>query len=114
MTKRINFVGRTNEGFRCENCGVAVLPLIGGGYRNHCPRCLWSKHVDGIPGDRGDICHAMMAPVRVEADGKRGWMLVHRCLRCGHVRRNRMALHDPRQPDDFDAAIVLAQRAALR
>ncbi|MEK7218066.1 MAG: RNHCP domain-containing protein, partial [Patescibacteria group bacterium] len=34
------------EPFTCEHCGTGVAPLPHGTSRNHCPRCLWSKHVD--------------------------------------------------------------------
>jgi len=110
VTQRKNFVGRTNRGFVCERCGEHVLPLARGGFRNHCPRCLWSKHADRVPGDRAESCGGPMEPVRIESDAKRGWMIVHRCVRCGMGRRNRAALSDPRQPDDFEAMLEVARR----
>ncbi|UCC68412.1 MAG: RNHCP domain-containing protein [Armatimonadota bacterium] len=111
MTERKNFIGRTNDGFVCDRCRLPVLPLARGGFRNHCPRCLWSKHVDCVPGDREAGCRGLMAPIGIEPDAKRGCMIVHRCLRCGIVRRNRAALHDPRQPDDFEAMLAVARSA---
>ncbi|HCR42265.1 TPA: hypothetical protein DIV45_02815, partial [Patescibacteria group bacterium] len=39
---RKNFI-RTKEDFTCENCGHRVK---GSGYTNHCPKCLYSQHVD--------------------------------------------------------------------
>jgi len=110
MTQRRNFVGRTNHGFVCERCRYSVLPLAGGGFRNHCPRCLWSKHVDRVPGDRLASCGGLMAPLSLESDAKRGWMILHRCVRCGFTRRNRAALDDPRQPDDFEATLEIVTR----
>jgi len=110
MTQRRNFVGQTNEGFVCEHCRAQVFPLIRGGFRNHCPRCLWSKHVDRIPGDREVACNGLMEPVRIEADAKRAWMIVHRCGKCGFTRRNKAALADPRQPDDFEMILEVARR----
>jgi hypothetical protein len=112
VTTRTNFIGGTNEGFVCEHCRLNVLPLARGGFRNHCPRCLWSKHTDCVPGDREAGCKGAMAPVGVEKDARRGWMLVHRCLRCGAVRRNRAVPDDPRQPDDFEAILGVAREAA--
>ena len=109
MTQRRNFVGRTNHGFACEHCHAQVLPLKGGGFRNHCPCCLWSKHVDIIPGDRASDCGGLMKPINLEPDAKRGWMLVHRCVRCGHVRRNRVAASDPRQADDFEVTVKVVE-----
>lgn len=109
MTQRRNFVGRTNEGFTCAHCGAEVLPLVRG-FRNHCPRCLWSRHVDIIPGDREASCRGLMRPVRIEPDGKRGWMIVHHCTRCGAIRRNRAALADPRQPDEFEVMLLVMEQ----
>jgi len=113
VTRRKNFIGRTNEGFVCEHCGARVAPLAGGGFRNHCPRCLWSKHVDRVPGDRGAACKGLMQPLCIEPDAKRGWMILHRCVRCGIARRNRAALDDPREPDDFEAILAVARSTAL-
>ena len=109
---RHKFRHARNEGFLCEKCGLTVQPLRNGSCRNHCPRCLWSKHVDDIPGDRASECGGTMQPVAVEQDGKRGWMLVHRCTLCGFVRRNRTALDDPCQPDDFAALLENARFSA--
>jgi hypothetical protein len=69
---------------------------------------LWSKHVDDVPGDRASDCGGMMECVAVEQDARRGWMLAHRCTRCGLVRRNRAALDDPRQPDCINALARVA------
>ena len=97
-----------NEGFACEHCGKDVQPLANGSCRNHCPHCLWSKHLDDVPGDRASRCGGMMACVAVEQDARRGWMIVHRCARCGAVRRNKAALDDPYQPDRFEVVLRAA------
>jgi hypothetical protein len=102
-----------NEGFLCDRCGLEVRPLVNGSCRNHCPHCLSSKHVDLVPGDRASICGGLMGCVAVEADARRGWMLVHRCTVCGSVRRNRAALDDPRQPDDSAALLQIARTGSL-
>ena len=49
---------KVKEDFVCEHCGAEVK---GDGYTNHCPKCLWSKHVDVHPGDRAAECGGMMA-----------------------------------------------------
>jgi len=103
------FTGRgANQPFTCVACGTAVQPLVAGGYRNHCPACLGSVHVDVNPGDRAAECGGLMEAVGVEHSGKKGWVLIHRCTRCGAERRNRAALDDPRQPDDYEAVVSLA------
>ena len=81
---------RRAEDFVCEHCGTAVH---GTGYTNHCPKCLWSKHVDVHPGDRGEKCGGMMEPVRIEG-GTPDYAVVHRCVRCGMERRNRADTSD--------------------
>ncbi|WP_194926572.1 RNHCP domain-containing protein [Catenulispora pinisilvae] len=95
-----------NQGFTCENCGTLVAPLSNGSYRNHCPACLYSKHVDVEPGDRASTCRGAMRPERVEHRGGKGLVIVHRCTVCGFVRPNRIA-DDPVRGDDIDAVIAL-------
>lgn len=92
---------RRREDFTCLRCGTAVR---GTGYTNHCPRCLWSRHVDVNPGDRAAACGAPMEPVAALAEGART-VLVQRCVACGHTRRNRSA-----PGDDRDAVLALFGR----
>lgn len=89
-----------NAGFCCENCGAMVLPLTNGSYRNHCPFCLYSKHVDCLPGDRSHDCHGLMEPVDLIYRPKKGYQLVHVCLRCGARKVNKVAV-DTVQPDNL-------------
>ena len=70
---------RTVEDFTCSNCH---RPVVGDGYTNHCPHCLWSQHVDNKPGDREHGCRGQMEPIGViQKHGN--YRLKHRCLRCG-------------------------------
>jgi DNA-directed RNA polymerase subunit RPC12/RpoP len=94
-----------NRSFRCAVCGHWVPPLQNGSYRNHCPRCLASRHVDVRPGDRAATCGGVMLATGI-IRSKKGWQIVHRCEQCGALRRNRIAEHDP-DPDDIDALIAL-------
>ncbi len=77
---------------KCAHCGREFL---GGGYRNHCPFCLWSKHVDEkYPGDRQAECQGLMEPIGIEIK-KRGQIKIkHRCLKCGKITLNKMADDD--------------------
>lgn len=97
-TKRFS---KNDSGFICEHCGREVPPL---GYtsRNHCPYCLWSLHVDENPGDRASECRAPLEPVFAEPDPKKGYIITHRCTRCGALRRNKAAADD-----DLDLIIAL-------
>jgi hypothetical protein len=81
---------RRVEDFFCEKCGAQVR---GDGYTNHCPRCLWSKHVDMDPGDRKEECDGMMEPTACEREGDE-WILTHTCITCGHEKRNKMHPND--------------------
>ena len=67
--------------------------MVGDGYTNHCPACLWSVHVDVHPGDRAADCRAPMRPVQLLYE-RDAFVLVHECTRCGHSKRNRTS------PDD--------------
>jgi hypothetical protein len=81
--------------FRCRNCRLDIsYDAPGTAHRNHCPTCLWSRHVDDVPGDRAADCGASMEPiaVSVRADGE--WLIVHRCAGCDTVHLNRIAGDD--------------------
>lgn len=90
---------RRIENFVCEHCGTHV---VGDGYTNHCPHCLWSKHVDVSPGDRAAACGGLMKPVAVEGTTD-SYVLVHTCESCGEIRRNRADKND-----DPDAIVSIA------
>ena len=81
---------RTIENFTCDHCAYAV---VGNGYTNHCPDCLWSKHVDNSPGDRASECCAMMKPSIEKVNGS-SYTLKHTCLKCGHTKINKSAKDD--------------------
>jgi uncharacterized Zn finger protein len=81
---------RTKEDFTCEKCGFEVK---GNGYTNHCPECLWSKHVDVFPGDRAEECGGLMEPVGVEIKNKE-YTIIHKCLKCSHVKPNKAVPED--------------------
>jgi hypothetical protein len=83
-----------------------VGEAFGTQHRNHCPLCLWSRHVDDVPGDRGADCGGAMEPVTVWARKGGDWAIIHRCRRCGELHSNRIA------GDDNELALVaLAARA---
>ena len=87
---------RRKEDFVCEHCGAKVK---GNGYTNHCPQCLYSKHVDINPGDRMADCGGLMEPIDIEQkDGK--YIIVQSCQKCGFIRRNKVE-----DNDNFDAIL---------
>ena len=99
-----------NTGFICENCGKSVKALKNGSYRNHCPYCLYSKHVDNLPGDRASECGGMMEPIGIlYKPNKKGYQIKHRCLRCGKEVFN-IAAQEDEQGDNFDLILALMQK----
>jgi hypothetical protein len=73
---------------------VSVL-APGTAFRNHCPNCLWSRHLDGdVPGDRAAECGSLMEPIAITVRGQGEWVLVHRCTGCDVLHLNRSAGDD--------------------
>ena len=71
---------RRTTSFRCGNCRLDVpTDAVGTEHRNHCPNCLWSRHVDRSPGDRAAGCGSLMEPIAITVRGAGEWVLVHRC-----------------------------------
>jgi DNA-directed RNA polymerase subunit RPC12/RpoP len=89
-----------NVRFLCLNCAKNVEKLTNGSYRNHCPYCLYSLHVDNVPGDRANACGGLMKPTGLIYKRKKGWQLSHRCQKCGIHRVNKVAVGTI-QPDDY-------------
>jgi hypothetical protein len=96
----------TRDGFVCTQCHTFVSCttfLSGVVNRNHCPYCLWSRHLDLIKaGDRLAACKGKMKPVALtlkKSYKKYGEpageiMLVHLCNDCGKISINRIAADD--------------------
>lgn len=94
--------------FLCRRCGHAVdRDPDGTRHRNHCPNCLWSVHLDNVPGDRSTPCRGLMEPIAVWVRGGGEWALVHRCSDCGVLRSNRIA------GDDSSLALISLAVKAL-
>lgn len=91
MNKRVFTV--IDEEFICENCGKQV-PKLGYSCRNHCPYCLYSKHVDISPGDRSEDCHGLLEPVGLEIGSKKGYVILFKCKKCGKITKNKAAEDD--------------------
>ena len=96
-----------NKGFKCINCQrwVPINVYMGTNNRNHCPYCLWSRHVDrSTPGDRLAGCDTGMKPIAIvlKRAGLNKWgnkvmgeiMIVHECVRCNKLSINRIAADD--------------------
>ena len=84
---------KNDSGFICGNCGREVPPL-GYSSRNHCPFCLYSRHLDINPGDRASECGGLMRPSAVTVNSKKGFIITHKCSVCGAERNNKMQTDD--------------------
>jgi hypothetical protein len=79
----------------CAHCQQTFSSQAPGtSHRNHCPHCLWSVHLDQIPGDRQAGCDGDMEPIAVWVKPNGEWSLVHRCRSCGVLHSNRIAGDD--------------------
>ena len=87
--------------FICENCGNEVKPL---NYtsRDHCPYCLYSKHVDINPGDRLNTCKGLLEPIGIEKF-KDTYKIIYKCNKCKTLHKNIMA-----NDDDMNKIIELS------
>jgi DNA-directed RNA polymerase subunit RPC12/RpoP len=99
---------KINDPFTCENCGKEVLPTDSGTYRDHCPFCLYSKHVDVNPGDRANSCKGLLKPIDLDKGKKGTLVIIYKCLRCSAEVRNKMAQKTTIQPDDYDLALKIS------
>ncbi|OEF98692.1 RNHCP domain-containing protein [Desulfuribacillus alkaliarsenatis] len=102
-----------NEAFTCENCDAEVPPIIGGGCRNHCPFCLVSKHVDNIPGDRQCMCNGLLMPIDIEYTSAKGYMIIHKCDRCGMVKRNKTVMDSKGVNDSLDKVLEIMSKRSI-
>ncbi len=83
------------EPFTCDHCGKNVEPLRRGTYRDHCPYCLYSKHVDDSgPGDRKSLCLGLFIPIGIHQHTKKGFVVEYACERCGKKVKNKAAEDD--------------------
>lgn len=92
---------RRKENFKCKQCGTEVA---GNGYTDHCPECLWSRHVDINPGDRAAECRGMMQPVGIEVkSGEK--KIIYSCLTCGKMQKNKVA-----DSDNFETILQVMKK----
>lgn len=98
--KRFNMI---DENFICENCNKEVKKL---NYtaRDHCPYCLYSKHLDIMPGDRANECMGLLVPIDIEKF-KDTYKIIYKCEKCGKIHKNIIATDD-----NFDEIINIMQK----
>lgn len=81
-----------DDDFTCENCSynVKALKITA---RDHCPICLYSKHVDINPGDRQNNCHGLLKPIGIEKF-KNTYKIIYKCQKCKQLHKNIIAYDD--------------------
>lgn len=87
----------------CEQCGKNVTKLEYTA-RDHCPYCLYSKHVDINPGDRLNECKGLLRPIDIEKY-KDTYKIIYKCNKCGETHKNIMA-----KDDNIDLIIELSKK----
>ena len=87
-----------DEEFVCENCNKLV-PKLEYSSRDHCPYCLYSKHVDINPGDRLNECKGLMKPIGIEKY-RDTYKIIYKCEKCGGRHKNIVA-------DDDDMNLII-------
>lgn len=100
---------RRIENFTCEHCNAEV---VGNGYTDHCPVCLYGKHVDIFPGDRLEECQGLMKPIGL-LQRKGVEFLEYQCQRCGYEIVNKLANEDSRE-SVVQLAKEIVQKATLK
>ncbi len=81
-----------DEEFICEKCGKKVNKLNYSA-RDHCPYCLYSKHVDINPGDRLNKCQGLLKPIEIERF-KNTYKIIYKCEKCNMNHKNIIAVDD--------------------
>lgn len=94
---------KLDEEFICQNCNKKVNKL---NYtsRDHCPHCLYSKHVDINPGDRKNTCQGLLMPIGLEKF-KNTYKIIYKCKNCGQMHKNIIAVDD-----DFNEIINISKQ----
>ena len=92
-----------DENFICENCGEKIEKL---NYtaRDHCNKCLYSKHVDINPGDRMNECKGLLVPIDIEKF-KDTYKIIYECNKC-HIKHENIIAID----DNFDEILNLMKK----
>ncbi len=98
IMKKFNMI---DEEFICEHCHKQV-PKLNYTARDHCPYCLYSKHLDINPGDRACTCQGLLEPIGIEKY-KNTYKIIYKCQNCHILHKNIVA-----QDDNINTIIKLS------
>lgn len=87
--KRFNMI---DDSFVCEHC-MKKVDKLNYSARDHCPYCLYSKHVDIMPGDRQNPCKGLFVPIGIEKF-KNTYKILYKCNKCNEIHKNIIANDD--------------------
>lgn len=96
-----------DENFACEVCG-ALVEKLNYTARDHCNKCLCSKHIDINPGDRKSSCKGVLAPIAIEKGKKDEFKIVYKCNKCGMIKKNIAA-----KDDNFDKMLEIMRQSSI-
>ncbi|MER6910558.1 RNHCP domain-containing protein [Streptomyces sp. NPDC000594] len=91
--------------FDCVRCGATTAPEPGGAPRDHCPRCLHSRHLTTPPNGGPTACGAPMSPISIAVAHAGELTVIHRCDDCSALTSA------PVRPDDNHLVVM---RVAVR
>jgi hypothetical protein len=96
-----------NEEFICEWCDEKNTPSKGT-CRNHCRKCLCSKHVDEkFPGDRKSNCFGKLTAIDAQTHSKHEIVIIHECEKCGKKISNKKS-----EDDNLDEILRIMRNVA--
>jgi len=96
-----------DEEFICEKCSSKVSKLLYSA-RDHCPYCLYSKHLDINPGDRLNSCKGSLKPIGIEKF-KDTFKIIYACEKCHEKHKNKVS-----DDDNFDEILKLSNIEKIR
>lgn len=84
-----------NEDFECENCWKKIEKNKNWWVRNHCPHCLYSKHLDDKkPWDRLSTCLWLLKPVGIDFRKNKWYCISYKCIKCWNENINKVSEDD--------------------
>lgn len=91
----MNSFRKYDKSFICINCRKKVNKLIYSS-RDHCPFCLYSIHIDYLPGDRKNKCKGILEPINLRLLNQK-MQIEYICKKCKYHLYNIVAKDDDKK-----------------